>query len=239
MSPLRGDMGSQPSPAALNGIHAGGVEERGSSCVPCIKGCSRSIVRVQHGRYWGCFVGAIGDWSAPPSGNCGAARARGLHPVGGLRRGHGGGGGGQDSVCLRRRYGHADRVPRGEHCLGWLPVGDGAGGRSCGGHRDAGQPGRERRWPEVRRQLSIGTSGTSAAASVTIDGSSVRDPTLDGNHGSNSSPCSTGTCDGPVLTVTNSRFVVIRDLTIKSRNDNTCCTSSDSGGGLHNAPAGR
>jgi hypothetical protein len=80
---------------------------------------------------------------------------------------------------------------------------------------------------------SIGTSGTSAGSPVTIDGSGVSDATLDGNHGSNSSPCSTATCDGPVVAATNNMFLAIKGVTIEN-GDGT----AGFGGGLQNDSGG-
>jgi hypothetical protein len=76
---------------------------------------------------------------------------------------------------------------------------------------------------------SIGTSNTTAAAPVTIDGSDVSGATLDGNDGS-SSGCSTGSCDGPVLTVSARMFLAIKDVTVQNANN----SSSGDGGGPQN-----
>ena len=79
---------------------------------------------------------------------------------------------------------------------------------------------------------SIGTSGTSSSAPVTIDGSDVTGATLDGNGGS-AFGCPTGACDGPVLTVTNAMFLVIKDLTITNADN-----SLGAGGGMQNDAGG-
>ncbi len=68
---------------------------------------------------------------------------------------------------------------------------------------------------------SVSTSGTSASAPLTIEpANGVANPTLDGNGGSSSSPCSTLACNGPVLTISSSAFVDIDGLTFQNA-DNT------------------
>jgi Bacterial Ig domain len=68
---------------------------------------------------------------------------------------------------------------------------------------------------------TVSTSGTSASAPLTIEpASGVANPTLDGNGGSNSSPCSTAACDGPLLMVGTSAFVDIAGVTFQNA-DNT------------------
>ncbi len=83
---------------------------------------------------------------------------------------------------------------------------------------------------------SIGTTGTSSGAPVTIDGSGVSDATLDGNLGS-ATGCTTTACNGPVLTVTNSMFLVIKDLTIQN-GDNISISVGVGGGGIQNDNGG-
>ncbi len=80
---------------------------------------------------------------------------------------------------------------------------------------------------------SIGTSGTSSGAPVTIDGSDVADATLDGNKGS-ATGCTTTSCDGPVLTVSNDMFLVIKDLKIQ----NGYNSANSVGGGIQNDNGG-
>ena len=68
---------------------------------------------------------------------------------------------------------------------------------------------------------TVSTSGTSASAPLTIEpASGVANPTLDGNGGSSSSPCSTSACDGPVLTISSQAFVDIDGVTFQNA-DNT------------------
>jgi hypothetical protein len=77
---------------------------------------------------------------------------------------------------------------------------------------------------------SIGTSGTSVASPVTIDGSAASDVTLDGNGGS-STDCPTGTCNGSVLTVTNDMYLTLKDLTIQNDSSaNTGAIDNSAGG---------
>ena len=64
---------------------------------------------------------------------------------------------------------------------------------------------------------------------MTIDGWGVSAATLDGNDGQ-STGCSTGSCHGPVLTVSASMSLVIKDVTIQN-GDNS---ASGDGGGLQN-----
>ncbi len=85
---------------------------------------------------------------------------------------------------------------------------------------------------------AVSTSGTSASAPLTIEpASGVANPTLDGNGGSSSSPCSTSACNGPVLTIGSGAFVDIDGVTFQNA-DNTSAASyggaiqSDAGGTL-------
>ena len=83
---------------------------------------------------------------------------------------------------------------------------------------------------------TVNTSGTSASAPLTIQpANGVANPTLDGNGGSSSSPCSTSACDGPVLTVSGSVFVDIDGLTFQNA-DNT--SAAPYGGGIQNDAGG-
>ncbi len=83
---------------------------------------------------------------------------------------------------------------------------------------------------------TVSTSGTSALQPLTIEpASGVANPTLDGNGGSSSSPCSTSACDGPVLTVSSSAFVDIDGLTFQNA-DNT--SPAPYGGAIQNDAGG-
>ena len=83
---------------------------------------------------------------------------------------------------------------------------------------------------------AVSTSGTSASAPLTIEpAGGVADPTLDGNGGSNSSPCSTSACSGPVLTINNPAFVDIDGLTFQNA-DNT--SAAPRGGAIQNDAGG-
>ena len=83
---------------------------------------------------------------------------------------------------------------------------------------------------------TVSTSGTSSSAPLTIEpASGVADPTLDGNGGSNSSPCSTLGCDGPVLTISNQAFVDIDGVTFQNANDTL---GAGDGGGIQNDAGG-
>ena len=83
---------------------------------------------------------------------------------------------------------------------------------------------------------TVSTSGTSASAPLTIEpASGVANPTLDGNAGSSSSPCSTSACDGPVLTVSSSAFVDVDGLTFQNA-DNT--SAAPYGGAIQNDAGG-
>ena len=86
---------------------------------------------------------------------------------------------------------------------------------------------------------TVSTSGTSASAPLTIEpASGVANPTLDGNGGSSSSPCSTSACNGPVLTISSTAFLDIDGVTFQNA-DNTSGASyggaiqSDVGGTLN------
>ena len=83
---------------------------------------------------------------------------------------------------------------------------------------------------------TVSTSGTSASTPLTIEpASGVADPTLDGNGGSSSSPCSTSACNGPLLTVSNSTFVDIDGVTFQNA-DNT--SAAPYGGAIQNDAGG-
>ena len=83
---------------------------------------------------------------------------------------------------------------------------------------------------------TVSTSGTSASAPLTIEpASGVANPTLDGNGGSSSSPCSTSACNGPVLTISNSAFVDIDGVTFQNA-DNT--SAAPYGGAIQNDVGG-
>jgi len=82
---------------------------------------------------------------------------------------------------------------------------------------------------------TVSTSGTSASAPLTIEpASGVANPTLDGNGGSNSSPCSTSACDGPVLTISSPVFVDIDGVTFQNADG----TSGAPGGAIQNDAGG-
>ncbi len=61
---------------------------------------------------------------------------------------------------------------------------------------------------------AVATAGTSARSPVTIDGTDVKDATLDGNRGA-SAGCSTGMCSQSVLWITTNAFVAVKGLTIQ------------------------
>ena len=83
---------------------------------------------------------------------------------------------------------------------------------------------------------TVGTIGTSATAPLTIEpASGVVNPTLDGNGGSGSSPCSTTACNGPVLTIGNQAFVDIDGVTFQNA-DNT--SAAPDGGAIQNDVGG-
>ncbi len=83
---------------------------------------------------------------------------------------------------------------------------------------------------------TVSTSGTSASAPLTIEpANGVASPTLDGNAGSNSSPCSTSACDGPIITVSSSAFFVIDGVTFQNA-DNT--SAAPYGGAIQNDAGG-
>lgn len=83
---------------------------------------------------------------------------------------------------------------------------------------------------------TVSTGGTSASAPLTIEpAGGVANPTLDGNSGSSSSPCSTSACNGPVLTVSSSAFLDIDGLTFQNA-DNT--SAAPYGGGIQNDAGG-
>jgi hypothetical protein len=81
---------------------------------------------------------------------------------------------------------------------------------------------------------SVGTTGTTATARVTIEAAPglASQPVLDGNNGA-STGCSTAACDGPVLTVPANEYVALTGITI-ANGDNTA-GSFPVGGGLENA----
>lgn len=83
---------------------------------------------------------------------------------------------------------------------------------------------------------TVSTSGTSASAPLTIElANGVANPTLDGNGGSSSSPCSTSACNGPVITISNSAFVVIDGVAFQNA-DNT--SAAPFGGAIQNDAGG-
>lgn len=77
------------------------------------------------------------------------------------------------------------------------------------------------------------TTGTSATSPLTISAAPglASRPILDGNNGSDMAPCSTGNCDGPILTVGTNLHLSISGITIQ----NALNTTSISGGGIDNA----
>ncbi len=80
----------------------------------------------------------------------------------------------------------------------------------------------------------MSTTGTSAAAPLTVEPApGVDDPTLDGNGGVNSSPCSTALCDGPVLTVGDA-YVDISGITVQDADN----SATEDGGAIDNSGAG-
>jgi predicted outer membrane repeat protein len=83
---------------------------------------------------------------------------------------------------------------------------------------------------------SVSTSGTSPPAPLTIEpANGVANPTLDGNGGSGSSPCSTSACNGSILTVSNSAFLVIDGVMFQNA-DNT--SAAPYGGAIQNDAGG-
>ncbi len=83
---------------------------------------------------------------------------------------------------------------------------------------------------------TVATAGTSASTPLTIEAASgVADPTLDGDGGSNSSPCSTSACNGPLLMVSNSTFVDFVGVTFQNA-DNT--SAAPYGGAIQNDAGG-
>ena len=94
-------------------------------------------------------------------------------------------------------------------------------------------PGANAGGANYRGELVVGTSGNTTGSPVRIDGSNAQHATLDGNGGS-SIGCSTSSCNGPVLTVTNGMHLVLKDLTIQN-GDNQ---ANGLGGGLQNDNGG-
>ncbi len=83
---------------------------------------------------------------------------------------------------------------------------------------------------------TVTTNGTSASAPLTIEpANGIANPTLDGNGGSSSSPCSTSACSGPVLTISTQVFVNIDGVTFQNA-DNTSAAAD--GGAIQNDVGG-
>ena len=80
---------------------------------------------------------------------------------------------------------------------------------------------------------SIGTSGTSAAERVTIDGGDVSGATLNGNNGS-AAGCTTAACNGPVLSVTDDMFLGVENVRVVNAHN----SDTGVGGGVQNDHGG-
>ena len=84
---------------------------------------------------------------------------------------------------------------------------------------------------------TVGTTGTSAAAPVTIQTAPglASQPMLDGNRG-NSGGCTTASCAGPVLAVGQNEYVALSGITIANGYNHTVPINQDgNGGGLYNS----
>ena len=83
---------------------------------------------------------------------------------------------------------------------------------------------------------TVSTGGTSESAPLTMEpANGVANPTLDGNGGSSSSPCSTSACNGPIIAISNSAFVVIDGVAFQNA-DNT--SAAPFGGAIQNDAGG-